>query len=128
MIKKKIGTKKNRTKKGGNNDFIYIDPRLSTQPNTDTSYTEIGIIHVCDSIAINIIRQQITNILNTFGNSGFDSILFDQARNKCLQRLAGLIKENNKISNIRFEFISVDPSLITINAYGTLLQKNVLAK
>lgn len=80
---------------------------------------------MCDSIAINVLRGTVTDVMNMFGQSGFDSTLFDQARNKCLMRLAGLIKDANnyKISNIRLESSVLDPSLITINAYGTLLKK-----
>jgi hypothetical protein len=33
-----------------------------------------------------------------------------------------------KVSNIRFEAITVDPSLITMNAYGTLLIKSKTAE
>jgi hypothetical protein len=129
-----------KAKRGGDkppediSGFIYLDQRLSTQANIDPSYIDYGIIHLCDSVAINALRQTFTNFLNAFGNSGFDSTLYDLARNKCLSRLAHILdvkqlELNNeyelKISNIRFDIVSIDPSLITINAYGTLIGKKL---
>jgi len=99
----------------------------------DSTFTEYGIIHLCDSVAINALRASITSFFNAFGSSGFDSSLYDLARNNCLMRIINIIdikdkelkNEGNemelKVCNIRFEMLSIDPTLITINAYGTLL-------
>jgi hypothetical protein len=63
-----------------------------------------------------------------FGSKGFDNTIFDKARNDCLisiQERLNIDKLNvYKVCNIRFEAITVDPSLITMNAYGTLLIKS----
>jgi len=113
-------------------NFLFLDSRVSTQQNTDPSFIEYGIIHLCDSVAINALRASITSLFNAFGKSGFDSTLYDLARNNCLTRIINIlnIKDNElkaegkdmdlKVCNIRFEMLSIDPSLITINAYGTL--------
>ena len=113
-------------------NFLFLDSRVSTQQNTDPSFIEYGIIHLCDSVAINALRASITSLFNAFGRSGFDSTLYDLARNNCLTRIINIlnIKDNElkaegkdmdlKVCNIRFEMLSIDPSLITINAYGTL--------
>jgi hypothetical protein len=99
----------------------------------DPTFTEYGIVHLCDSIAINALRASVTNFLNAFGSSGFDSSLYDLARNNCLMRIINIIDIKDKelknegtdmelkVCNIRFEMLSIDPTLITINAYGTLL-------
>ena len=114
-------------------NFLFLDPRVSTQQNMDPTFTEYGIVHLCDSIAINALRASVTNFLNAFGSSGFDSSLYDLARNNCLMRIINIIDIKDKelknegtdmelkVCNIRFEMLSIDPTLITINAYGTLL-------
>jgi hypothetical protein len=122
--------KSNKKKSGGSieNAHIFDDNRLSTQENKDNTYNEIGIIHTCESVAINIIRSTATGFLNMFGSKGFDNTIFDKARNDCLisiQERLNIDKLNvYKVCNIRFEAITVDPSLITMNAYGTLLIKS----
>jgi hypothetical protein len=119
-----------KTKSGGSNNraFISLDNRLSTQENKDNTYNEAGIIHTCESVAINIIRSTATGFLNMFGSKGFDNTIFDKAREDCLNIIIESLnndKENDyKVCNIRFEAITVDPSLITMNAYGTLLKKS----
>jgi hypothetical protein len=122
--------KSNKNKSGGSieNAHFFDDNRLSTQENKDNTYNEIGIIHTCESVAINIIRSTATGFLNMFGSKGFDNTIFDKARNDCLisiQEKLNIDKLNvYKVCNIRFEAITVDPSLITMNAYGTLLIKS----
>jgi hypothetical protein len=117
--------------KGGNtadNAFIFLNTRLSTQENKDPSYIEMGIAHTSDSVAINIVRGAVTDVFNLVGLSGFNNTLFDTARDNCLKNM--LLKLDTtyqgrdvKISNIRFEAITIDPSLITMNAYGTFLER-----
>lgn len=128
-------------KMGGNQDarpenidnLLFLDARLSTQPNTDSTFMEYGVIHLCDSVAVNALRELATSVANFFGQSGFDSTLYDLARKNCLTRIANILNLKNsqlmsqgtymdlKVCNLRFEMLSGDPSLITINAYGTLL-------
>ncbi len=114
---------------GTNNIHLFLDNRFSTQENKDPSYTEIGIIHTCESAAINVLRSTVTGFMNAFGSTGFDNTIFDIARNKCLDSMKNKLdsddsKNKYKICNIRFEAITVDPSLITMNAYGTLLKND----
>jgi hypothetical protein len=129
------GTATSRSKNKGGSEapdtvFIVEDARLSTQDNKDPLYTEIGVVHTSESVAINIVRGTVTDVFNIVGLSGFNNTLFDTARHNCLVNM--LAKLNNlksssgrdlKISNIRFEAITVDPTLITMNAYGTFLVK-----
>ena len=100
--------------------FIYNTTQISTQPNTDTNYKEVGIIHVTESSAINIARNFVTNISNAFGAQGFDNTIFDSARNQALQKLNEQLTDEHKVSNLRME-LSNDPNLIFVHLYGTLL-------
>jgi hypothetical protein len=122
--------------KGGNtadNAFIFSNAKLSTQENKDPSYIEMGIVHTSESVAINIVRGTVTDIFNVVGLSGFNNTLFDTARDNCLKNM--LLKLDTtypgrdvKISNIRFEAITIDPTLITMNAYGTVLEKKAVVQ
>jgi hypothetical protein len=110
------------TKKGGaETPYMYTTKRISTQPNIDPTYEEAGIIHVCESVAINMLRGALTNLFNAFGAAGFDNTKFDEVRNIALQKIDSLIPPTGKISNLRIDITTIDPTLITINLYGTLM-------
>lgn len=119
-----------RKNKGGGiiNTHIYQSDKISTQANTDTNFVEAGVIHVCESVAIGFLRGAATGILNIFGNSGFDNTRFDEVRNNALSKIEQeLIAKypNGKISNLRIDFTTIDPQLITVNLYGTLMLPRV---
>ena len=117
-------TRKNTT--GGlavPSDFIYPTMQISTQPNTDNSYKEIGIIHITDSQGINYFRNVGTDIANLFGRKGFDNTLVDRLRNDALNQLKIKITANQKICSLRME-IQESQSLFMIHLYGTLLEKS----
>jgi hypothetical protein len=105
-------------------DFIFSAENITTQPNLDTSYKEVGIIHITDSAAVNAVRAFGTGILNMFGQKGFDNIIFDKCRNDALGKLKVLLKDNQKVCNLRMD---IDPptetKLIFVHVYGTLLEK-----
>jgi len=122
-------TYKKRNKKGGsnkldinNNNFIFKSKQISTQENSDSSYEEIGVVHVTESTAINALRGVVTNVANIFGSKGFDNSVYDSARNNALNKLTTQITPNQKISNLRME-ASFDQTLVFIHLYGTLLEK-----
>jgi hypothetical protein len=109
---------------GSEKKRIFFSKYISTQQNIDSSYVEVGIIHISEAIAVNALRQFVTDWANVFGNKGFDNTLFDDARNNGLQKMEALInKTNQKISNLRMDIVTIDESLIMLNFYGTLLQK-----
>ena len=119
-------TNKKRNKKGGYdnidiNNFIFSSKKISTQQNSDSNYEEIGIVHVTESTAINVIRGAVTGFANFFGSKGFENSVYDIARNNALEKLTKQIKDNQKISNLRME-ASFDQTLVFIHLYGTLLQ------
>jgi len=122
-------TNKKRNKKGGNdnnksdiNNFIFKSKQISTQENSDSSYEEIGVVHVTESTAINAIRGAVTGFANLFGSKGFENSVYDIARNNALRKLTTQITSNQKINNLRME-ASFDQSLVFIHLYGTLLEK-----
>ena len=121
-------TKKNNSRnlKGGSGkgDYIYLSKNVSTQPNTDINYKEIGIAHITESGAINALKGFATGIVNVFGAKGFDNSVYDVTRNKALKKIMEQLDANQKICNLRMD-VENNPasSLFFIHLYGTLLQK-----
>ena len=66
-LTRKIKVSKNKIK-GGNNvsSFLFTTNKISTQPNTDPSYKEIGVIHMTESTAVSGLRSAATDIANFF--------------------------------------------------------------
>jgi hypothetical protein len=100
---------------------IFVTDKISTQPCNDPEYKEIGIIHMSDSIALNILRDVATNFVNLFGKQGFDNTIYDKLRNSCLEKLHNMVKKNQKVYNLRIE-IERDEKLICMHLYGTLME------
>ena len=136
---------KKRCKKGGNgllpqedNYTIFypnllLNPNISTQPNLDTSYKEIGIIHKSTSVAKNIIMEYKSDLFNIFGKTPkSDNKFFSVPWNMCLTELINDLKNYEelepskifKIANLKFDFIAIDKNSLTLNTYGTLLIKD----
>ena len=108
-------------------DEIFKSDKLSTQPCNDPNYKEIGIIHMSDSIAVNLLRDATSDLFNVFGAKGFDNSIYDQLRNTCFKKLQDSITANQKICNVRVD-IERDKSLIYMHVYGTLMEnKNMTA-
>ena len=126
--KKNLQNKKlNKNKIGGaaTNNFIFPSQHISTQPNSDANYIEVGIVHITESAAINALKGFATGVANIFGSGGFDTSSYDKARNSALNSIVNKInKQTQKICNLRME-IENNPqsSLFFVHLYGTLLQK-----
>lgn len=119
--KKNIITRK---QKGGENKYIFKSNNITTQENKDSTYKEIGIIHITESGAINILRSAATGLFNIVGSKGFENIIYDETRNKALKKIHSQLSNNQKICNLKMEIENVSQSqLFFIHIYGTLLEK-----
>lgn len=120
--------RKSKTQKGGAGvkaDYIFTSTNISTQPNTDMNYKELGIIHITESAAVNALKDFATGIANIFGSKGFDNSVYDKARNLALKKIISQIDEKTqKICNLRMD-VENNPqsSLFFLHLYGTLLEK-----
>ena len=117
----KGGSSKNADK---TNFYIYNSSNISTQQNQDINYKEIGIIHITESGAVNMLKGIATGVANIFGRKGFDNSVYDKARNVALKKIMSQINtQKQKICNLRME-VENNPasSLFFIHLYGTLLE------
>jgi hypothetical protein len=113
-----------RTRKvgGSKENNIYLSRHLSTDPNTDLNYHEIGIVHRTEIKGISLIRDIVTNYANAAGLGGVDGSVYVHLRNTMLRELEGLVERDQKIANIRFDFGHGIGNVI-LHAYGTLFEK-----
>ena len=118
--------------KGGNSKstdktdlYIYNSSNISTQQNQDINYKEVGIIHITESGAVNMLKEFATGVANIFGRKGFDNSVYDKARNVALDKIMKHINtQTQKICNLRMEVENNPASILFfIHLYGTLLQK-----
>ena len=113
--------------KGGANIGIYVFPTtdISTQPNLDPTYKEVGIIHLSESAGISAVRGFGTGVANMFGSKGFDNSVIDKLRNTSLENLKNILKDlpGHKICNLRMEIENSNPVLIFHHMYGTIITK-----
>ena len=126
-VKKTLKRNKvNRNLKGGGSEtYIFPSQNISTQPNEDINYKEIGIIHVTDSAAVNALKGFATGVANIFGSKGFDNSVYDNARNSALRKIMRQInKDTQKVCNLRMDVdIGSHSALFFVHLYGTLLEK-----
>jgi hypothetical protein len=105
--------------------FIFRSDKISLQPNADPTYKEVGVIHITESGAVNVVRAFATGISNIFGAQGFDNPVYDTARNYALKKLDDLLEKENKIQkvcNLRME-VTNEETVFFVHLYGTLLEK-----
>ena len=103
--------------------FVFPTTTISTEPNRDSSYKQIGIIHFTDSGAVNALRSITTGVANVFGKKGFDNTIYDKIRNEALITLASKIEANQKACNVRMDFENTIQDTIFLHIYGDLYQK-----
>jgi len=116
--------KSSRKQNGGDNYYIFKSDNITTQENKDPNYKEIGIIHITESGAINILRSAATGLFNIVGSEGFENVIYDETRNKALKKIHSQLSNNQKICNLKMEIENVSQSqLFFIHIYGTLLEK-----
>ena len=102
--------------------FVFRSDKISLQPNSDSKYKEVGVIHITESGAVNAVRAVATGLFNFVGAQGFDNPVYDNARNYALQKLAGLLQENQRVCNLRME-VTNEETVFFVHLYGSLFEK-----
>lgn len=125
--KKKAATtaaKKSVKKGGGGEANVFMcKGTISTLPNDDMDYEEVGVVHVTKVAGIDVVKGIITQIANFVGSSGAEGAVFNDARNKVLVALMETIKDKpQKICGLRID-MEFRPDAVLVTGYGTLLQK-----
>lgn len=126
--KKKATAAKRSVKKGGGEDVANVflcKGLVSTLPNDDPDYEEVGVVHVTKVAGINAVTGIFTQVANFVGSSGAEGATFNDARNKVLSAMMETIKgKKQKICGLRID-MEFRPDAVLVTGYGTLLQKTV---
>lgn len=102
---------------------VYTTTRLNTEPNSETGYKQIGIIHVTESGASNAVRHFLTGVANIFGRKGFDIKIYNAVRTSALNKLEKQLTGEQKVCNLRIDFENTVNDSILVHLYGTLYDK-----
>jgi hypothetical protein len=112
---------------------LLLNPNISTQPNIDTLFKEVGIFYKSVSVAKNAIKEMKSDFLNVFGKTPkSDNKYFNTPWSMAIEEIANELKYYQqlepfklfKIANLKFDFIAIDTNSLTLNIYGTLLYKD----
>jgi uncharacterized protein YbjQ (UPF0145 family) len=105
-------------------NFFFQTDRITTQPNSDPSLREAGIMHMTHAKGINAVRGFGTGIFNLFGAKGFDTVIFDEARTEALAEITKKMEEGGikKLCNLRMDADSSNPAMFVLSIYGTALK------
>jgi uncharacterized protein YbjQ (UPF0145 family) len=105
-------------------NFFFQTDRITTQPNSDASLKEVGIMHITHAKGINVVRGFGTGIFNLFGAKGFDTVIFDEARTEALAEITKKMDEGGvkKLCNLRMDADSSNPAMFVLSIYGTAMK------
>jgi uncharacterized protein YbjQ (UPF0145 family) len=105
-------------------NFFFQTDKITTQPNSDPSLREAGIMHMTHAKGINVVRGFGTGIFNLFGAKGFDTVIFDEARTEALAEITKKMEEGGikKLCNLRMDADSSNPAMFVLSIYGTALK------
>jgi uncharacterized protein YbjQ (UPF0145 family) len=105
-------------------NFFFQTDRITTQPNSDASLKEAGIMHMTYAKGINVVRGFGTGIFNLFGAEGFDTVIFDKARTEALAEITKKMDEGGvkKLCNLRMDADSSNPAMFVLSIYGTAMK------
>ena len=92
-----------KTKKiyGGEDENLYLSDKLNIDP--DKKYRTVGIAHHTELAGINAIRDMGNDLMNMFGQKGFDTGLYNRARNDAIKVLISKLKSNQVLKSPKFD-------------------------
>ena len=124
---KRKNKRKTSKQKGGEpvETFIFKSDKISMR-SIPSNYKQIGIIHLTESTAVNVIREFGTGIANIFGSKGFDNTIFDSLRNETLKSLLSKLTYNQRVYNTKMDFETNPQGTIFLHVYGDLCEPIVV--
>ena len=102
---------------------IYTSDNISLQ-SIPSNYKAIGILHITESSAINIIRDIGTGFVNMFGSKGFDNSVYDALRKNTFDKVNSILTGDQKVFNLKFDVeTNTQGTTIFIHLYGDLCEQ-----
>lgn len=103
------------------NTYIHMSEKVSMQ-SISIDYKQVGIFHITESTAVNAIKGIGTGIVNLAGYSGFTNTVYDKLRNDVLKKVDGILKDGQKVFNIKMDFETSPEGTIYLHLYGDLCE------
>jgi hypothetical protein len=99
--KKNNNNRKTKKIYGGEDENIFLSDKLNIDP--DKKYKTIGIAHHTELAGINALRDMGNDVFNMFGQKGFDTGLYNRARNEAIKVLISKLKSNQVLKSPKFD-------------------------
>ena len=126
MQTKKYSKKNNNNRKtkkiyGGEDENLFLSDKLNIDP--DKKYRTIGIAHHTELAGINLVRDMGNDLFNMFGQKGFDTGLYNRARNDGIRVLINKLKSNQVLKSPKFDIELKDQQGIQVHITALVMEE-----
>ena len=106
---------------GGEDENLFISDKLNIDPNK--KYKTIGIAHHTELAGINLVRDMGNDLFNMFGQKGFDTGLYNRARNDGIRVLINKLKSNQVLKSPKFDIELKDQQGIQVHITALVMEE-----
>jgi hypothetical protein len=121
LTKKMASKLKNKKMYGGEDENLFISDKLNIDPNK--KYKTVGIAHHTELAGINVLRDMGNDIFNMFGQKGFDTGLYNRARNDGIRVLINKLKSNQVLKSPKFDIELKEQQGIQVHITALIMEE-----
>jgi len=117
-------TSKRNTKKnigGADDDNLFLSDKFNIDPNK--KYKTVGIAHHTELAGINVLRDIGNDFANFFGQSGFDSSLYNKGRRDAINVVINKLSDKQILKDPKFDIELKEQQGIQIHFTALILQE-----
>ena len=117
-------TSKRNTKKnigGTDDDNVFLSDKFNVDPNK--KYKTVGIAHHTELAGINVLRDIGDDFANFFGQSGFDSGLYNRGRNDAIKVVINKLSAKQILKDPKFDIELKEQQGIQIHFTALILEE-----
>ena len=117
-------TSKRNTKKnigGTDDDNVFLSDKFNVDPNK--KYKTVGIAHHTELAGINVLRDIGNDFANFFGQSGFDSGLYNRGRNDAIKVVINKLSAKQILKDPKFDIELKEQQGIQIHFTALILEE-----
>jgi hypothetical protein len=117
-------TSKRNTKKnigGTDDDNVFLSDKFNVDPNK--KYKTVGIAHHTELAGINVLRDIGNDFANFFGQSGFDSGLYNRGRNDAIKVVINKLSGKQILKDPKFDIELKEQQGIQIHFTALILEE-----
>jgi len=103
-------------------DYLFLNTSISTEPNKDKTYKREGVLHFTDSVTTTGDQKTVLSLGGVIGDKGIENSTYDKLRNVALKKVDILLGENRRCYNTHLNF-ERNGNTILVHIYGTLYAK-----